>query len=198
MASKAQRKRIKSRRSITLPGGDTATAPATQGMRPPQEDARKTASDARARIFGKSGDDALHPMHGSQAGCCISSTGDDAAKLWQTWQDINAARRNYRMRILGTTGDPKCAAISMLPDAMQTDTSLTIDIRTAEERDTAAKRAWRDWEARINSLPQPQMKWAIRGSMDGGTNGLGGNLWANNAKTTLGQAFVAALQELTP
>jgi hypothetical protein len=196
MSSKAQRRSRKRNRKISLPGGEAATAPKLQGSREPQEDPRKVVIDARVRVFGIKADDATAALHGSQAGCCIAAAQGDRVAMWQAWQDINAARRNYRLRN-GIQDGPKCATIAMIPDAMQTDTSLTVDLRTAEERDAAANRAWQSWHSRIKALPAPQMIRAVLEAMDGGINGQGGELWADGKPTTRGVVFVTSLRVLT-
>jgi hypothetical protein len=194
MTSKAQRKRAKRSRKITLPGGASVQAPISQGMSQPQEDPRKVVIDARVRVFGVK--DGNAPMHGSQAGCCIDASDGDKAAMWQSWQDINASRRNSRLRN-GIPDGPKCSTFTMIADAMQTDTSPTIDLRTAEECDAAAKRSREMWDARINALPTPQMIWAIKNALDGGINGQGGELWQDGKPTARGNAFIAALTVLT-
>lgn len=193
MTSKAQRRSRKRTRTISLPNGDTATAPKLQGSRGPQEDPRKVVIDARVRVFSISPEEAQR--RADQADCCIDSANDGKA-LRQVWQSILASRRNSRLRN-GIPDGPKCSTFTMISDAMQTDTSPTIDIRTAEERDTDAKRSREMWDARIKALPTPQMIRAIKGAMDGGINGQGGDLWADGKMTDRGRAFVSALRVLT-
>ena len=188
-----KRKSRKRSRTISLPNGDAATAPPMQGSREPQEDPRNVALEARARVFNIKPDDA--PRRSTQADCCIDSMSDSQA-LREVWQSILASRRNYRLRN-GIQDWPKCATIAMVLDAMQTDTSLTVDLRTDDERDTAAKRAWQSWLDRINALPAPQMIRSIKDAMDGGINGQGGELWKDGKHTTRGVVFVIALRELT-
>lgn len=193
MASKAERKRRTRNRKISLPGGETSHHPISAG-RPVQEDALAVAREARARVYAVPIKAALDPMRGSQAGCCIAEQ-PDRVEMWQVWQSICTARRNSRLRN-GISDGPKCATIAMIPDQMQTDESLRVDMRTSEERDTAAKRAWDGWQGRINALPAP-MRWPIRNALDGGINGQGGELWADGKPTSRGVAFVVSLRVLT-
>ena len=193
MTSKAQRKRAKRSRKITLPGGASVHASISQGMSQPQEDPRKVVIDARVRVFGVKADDA--PRRHTQHDCCIDSVSDSQA-LRDVWESILASRRNSRLRN-GIPDGPKCSTFTMIADAMQTDTSPTIDLRTAEERDAAAKRSREMWDARINALPTPQMIWAIKNALDGGINGQGGELWQDGKPTARGNAFIAALTVLT-
>lgn len=200
--SKKARKALKRLRKISLANGETATdRPAGRDRRhinQPQEDPRKPALEARSRAFGldPTKQDPLHHMRGTQAGNCIADE-RDALDLWGTWQAIGTARRNYRTRITGVTGDPKCATVAMTPDAMQTDQGLTVDIRSAEEKDAAAKRAWPHWETRIKTLPAPQLRWAIKNALDGGIDGMGGELYHGGKATDRGRVFVSALRGLT-
>jgi len=194
MTSKAQRRSRKRSRSISLPGGEIATAPPMQGSREPQEDPRKMVIDARARVFGIKPDEAA--TRGTQADCCIASATGDRVAMQEAWQGICTSRRNSRLRN-GIPDGPKCSTFTMISDAMQTDTSLTVDLRTGEERDAAAKHARQMWDARINALPAPQMIRAIKEALDGGINGQGAELWADGKPTTRGAVFVAALRALT-
>lgn len=199
-SKKAQREARKLR-NISLKGGTSVKANPTgrdrRHINQPQDDPCKAAREARARVFGLDADkqDPLHHMRGTQAGNCIADQ-RDALDLWGIWQAIGAALRNYRTRITGVTGDPKCATVAMTPDAMQTDQSLTVDIRTAEEKDAAAKRAWPHWESRIKALPAPQLRWAISNALDGGMDGMGGELYHGGKATDRGRVFVLALRGL--
>lgn len=201
VSSRAARRR----RKITLAGGETAPNPARgkdrRGTYPREtaEDTQKTALEARVRVFGATGsrEDILAPRAASQVGYCVTALAlrDDIPAVWQAWQSISTARRNYRTRILGVTGDAKCANIGMIPERMETDQSATIDVRSADERDQAAKRAWADWQARIAALPTPQMRWAIRAALDDGINPMAWTFW-DGAPTAQGVVLVAALVNL--
>lgn len=199
MTSRAERKRRK-RSNISLAGGEVAKARPPQGYRrdlQPAEDARETALQARKRHSGITNSaDALQPLCGTEMGLCIRALGDpetnDLRDLREAWQAISASRRNYRLLYIGQTGEPKGAAIAMVPDQLQTDPSLSVDIRTADERVSAAKASWAAWEACINLLPMPQLKWAIRGALDGFLGEA--CLWRDRAPTVQGQNAVTALR----
>lgn len=195
--TKAQRKRAK-RRTISLPGGETATQRPGQGDRKPQEDARAVALAARIRVHGIAKDDATSPLCTDGVDRCILALtrSQERADITQAWLRLITAQHNYRTRILGQTGYPKGAAIAMLSDAMQTDTGHSIDIRTADERDAAAKRAWAACQAAIAALPAPHLIWAIRNALTGGMDGQGGEVWRNGQPTARGVVLVQALQHL--
>jgi hypothetical protein len=193
-----RRKRDNERRwakRITLPGGKQVPQPTGQGRRtdlePEAPPPIHAARAARCRI------DSASPLHESDMGRCILALteGQERADLTDTWGALSAARRNYLARVIGQTGDPQGAAIAMLPDAMETDPSLRVDLRSPSERDDAARRSWADWQARIKALPAPQLIWAIRGALDGFMGD--GSLWRDGSPTAYGRSAVHALKLLT-
>lgn len=198
----AKRRRLarkRERRTITLAGGDVAMASVTQGQRPKAEDPRKPALAARVRVFGIGGSDpveaAKDPMCGSGVGMCIRHivAPADRATVWATWQRLCTAQHNYRTRILGLSGHPQGSAIAMQSDAIQVDTGHSVDMRTPEERDIAAKRAWVAVTLAYNALPVPQMVWAIRAALSGGMDGMGGDVWVEGKPNARGRVLVQAL-----
>lgn len=197
MTSKAERKRRKRGTKITLPGGSSVPAPIVQGQRRPPEDPQRVVTLARQRRTGiEDAQDARQPICGTDMGLCIRhlATGDERARLVNAWAALSAAHRNYRTLIIGQTGDPQGAAIPMLPEPMETDPSLRIDLRTMAEREEAAKRAWHDWWGRIKALPVPSLRWAISGALDGFMGE--GQLWRDQQPTTTGRVAVQALRML--
>ena len=191
MTSKAERR--KRRKRVTLPGGVVMAQRITQGRRTdlPDPPPIHTARARRCPI------DSASVLHESDMGRCILSLteGQERADIAETWAALSAARRNYRMRIIGQTGEPQGSASPMITEAMETDPSMRIDLRTAEERDKAAIIAWGAWQADIKRLPAPQMIWAIRGALDGFLGE--GRLWSDGKPTASGAAAVAAIKVLT-
>jgi hypothetical protein len=161
----------------------------------PQEDPRKTALQARCRDLGKpdtseARDAANEPMLGTEAGrCIVALQPQDRAALWDIWQAVCAARNCYRTRILGQTGQPKGASIAFVPDKLETDQSMSVDLRTAEERDMAAKRGDLYWAGLIAKLPTPNHRWSLQPALDETE----GALWRDAAPTSRGRLAVAAL-----
>ena len=199
MSSKATRRSRKRNRLISLPGGEAVNQPPSGRDRhhtnQPQEDPRLVVTFARIRQTGiMDAKDAIQPLAGTQMGMCIISlvAAHDRASITDTWESLSAAHRNYRMIYIGQTGNPKCAAIAFIPEAMETDQSLRVDIRTAEERVVSAKTAWAAWERKINALQAPQLRWAIRGVLDGFMGD--GTLWRDAAPTDTGRTAVMALR----
>jgi hypothetical protein len=164
------------------------------GARKP-EDARETVAKARQRHSGiHDPQDALQPLCGTDMGLCIRSMtkGDELATLSNAWAALSAAHRNYRLLYIGLTGNPQGAAIAMVPDKMEADVSLRVDLRTHDEKVAAAKSAWTAWEAKIKALPTPQHKWALRGALNGF---LGEDtLWRDAAPTATGRVAVDAMR----
>lgn len=199
MTSQAERKRRKKAR-ITLPGGDAIPQRATGRDRRhtnQAEDATATAANARQRHTGiKDAQDALQPICGTDLGLCIraTTTGDERKALENTWAAISASHRNYRLLFVGNTGNPQGAAIAMVPEPMQADQSLRVDIRSHDERVSAAKASWQGWEGKIAALPTPLHKWALRGALNGFLGEA--TLWKDQAPTDKGRAAVDALRKV--
>lgn len=203
MTSKAQRKRRKKAATISMPGGESVPQPIEGAGRPRKmaEEPRKTALETRLRIRGipDSPDNrkrAVAPAFGHDVGLCIDAIlmGEDAARAWDTFTHISASYRNYMTLFIGQTGNPQGAAIAMIPDPMETDPSLRIDIRTHDEKVRAAKASWAAWEARLAALPFPQFRWAIEGTLRGFMGE--GRLWLDAKPTSTGLTVVAALRAI--
>lgn len=194
MRKSRKRALAKKRESI---GVDLAPTPKRQPdgrIRPVSDDPQRTARNARQRHCAVTADDALDPALGTDMGRCIRALhdGEERAQLLDAWGALCAARRNFLMRQIGVTGDPQCAASPMIHETVETDPSLRVDLRTAAERDEAARRAWEAWEVRVKALPYPQMRWAIRGALNGFLGD--GRLWKDGAPTATGRAAVMALR----
>jgi hypothetical protein len=71
---------------------------------------------------------------------------------------------------------------------------LRVDLRTHDERVTAAKSAWAAWESKLAALPLPQMKWAIRGALDGFLGDA--VLWRDRSPTQQGKLGVEAMRRI--
>ena len=205
MQTKTARRQRK--RRISLAGGiqidqkPTGRERDNVGQPKPTEDARKPALQARLRIAGiPDTQDARKavsaPDYGHDVGLCIRATikGDEATKAWDTFSHISASYRNYMLYFVGQTGNPKCAAIAMIPEPMETDPSLRVDLRSHDEKVSAAKASWSAWERRMNALPFPQMKWALGGALRGFLGE--GTLWRDARPTHTGKTVAAALQAM--
>lgn len=200
-------KRARARR-ITLPGGaqidqkPTGRDRINVGQPKPTEDARRGPLEARLRVAGipvtpDSLKAAVAPSFGHDVGLCINAiiAGDDATKAWDTFSHISAAYRNYQLLFVGQTGNPKCAAIAMIPEPMETDPSLRVDLRSHDEKVSAAKSSWAAWRKRVEALPAPPLRWAIDGALRGFLGE--GVLWRNCSPTKLGRTVVSALLMLS-
>lgn len=206
MTSQAERRRRK-RARITLAGGlqidqkPSGRDRVDVGQRKQAEDARKGPLEARLRVAGipptpDSLKAAVAPDFGHDVGLCIRATvkGDEATKAWDAFCHLSASYRNYMAYYVGTTGNPQCAAIAMIPEPMETDPSLRVDLRSHDEKVRAAKASWQAWEKRIAALPFPQMKWAINGTLRGFLGD--GTLWRDAKPTDTGRTVVAALRAM--
>lgn len=201
--SKRQRERAKKNRTkINLAGGATAIAPTGQGVRPPSEDPRKTAINARIRACGATKDTALDPSQTDDITRCISaildapSQADLRGDLRDLWGCLLAMTREYNSRKLSINASPQSSSLPMLSEPMQTDQSHTIDNRTGEERVADVIRAHKHWWVKIKALPAPQMIWVIRSALGGNIGGLGLELWRDGKPTAKGRLMVQALLAL--
>jgi hypothetical protein len=199
MTSRAARRSAAKRRKqagISLPG----EPPAEQVQRQPDgrvkpEDPRKTALTARAKRAGiPDWKDAARQILATDMGLCINAlaTKEELPDLTETWAAISAAWRNHRLLVIGQTGDPQGASIGMVPDKMETDPSLRVDLRTTEERVASAKASKAKWDAKLAALPTPFHRWAIRGALEGFMGEA--RLWRDRKPTTEGALAIEALR----
>ncbi len=195
--TKAARRR--SKRRITLAGGEAVPQPAAQGRRSdlePREPADAVALAARARLTGCSVEEARDVLASDDMGRCIRwAVRDDRTRreLLDVWQGLSASWHNYATRCLSLTTTPQAASLPMLPNPMQTDPSLRVDLRTAEERDEAARNSWFAWLDDLMALPS-ENRHALRGHLQG----YGAPVWdADRARPTAGgRLAVKALSSL--
>lgn len=201
MTSKAERRR----RKITLAGGKQIDQKPTGrdrinvGQAKPTEDPRQSALKTRLRIAGipdspEARKAAVAPDFGHDVGLCIRAIikGDEATRAWDAFAHLSASYRNYMTLYIGQTGNPQGAAIAMIPEPMETDPSLRVDLRTHDEKVRAAKASWAAWEKRIAALPFPQMRWAINSTLRGFLGD--GTLWREGKPTDTGKTVVSALR----
>lgn len=196
--SKAKRRRMS--KGITLPGGKAVPQrPSGRDRRhtnQPQEPADAVALASRARLTGCSVEDARDVLAGEDLGRCIRymrPSAQERRDLLAIWQGLCAAWHNFARRCLSLPTAAQGAALPMLPDPMQTDQSLRVDLRTADERDDAARRVWYEWLEMLMDLPVGQ-RHALRGHLQG----YGAEVWNPGARqpTRAGALAVAALAAL--
>lgn len=167
--TKGAKRRAKKARKA-LEGHELAETPKRQpnGQKRQRADApndpQKTALQARVRQFGgkdtKTGRKALSDEFcGSQIGLVMKATCGDAEcqRLWQTFRAWCAAEDQYRRRYLGQCEHAKGAAIAMVPDRLETDTSHSVDLRDPEQRDRDAVQTWMRWQGNLGKLSRQHM-----------------------------------------
>ncbi|MGB1216029.1 MAG: hypothetical protein ACPG4X_21890 [Pikeienuella sp.] len=115
-----------------------------------------------------------------------------ASRLWDTWQAYCGAERTYRMLKIGATGDPQGAAIQMVPEPMQTDQSLRVDMRDEEQRLRDAVSNYMRWQGFLGMLLVRGRAGALRQA----ERGIGKPLWQEGSPTQAGLFAVQALNEL--
>lgn len=161
--TKARSKAARRRRAnvISLPGGQAIAERPVQGRRVDleTEPADRVALTYRAKITGCTVEDARDVLAGSDMGRCIRhiyARADDRRDLLSVWQGISAAWENYLTRYVGITPTAQSSSLPMLPEPMQTDPSLRVDLRTPTEKDAAALRVWQTWCTAFNRLSVEQ------------------------------------------
>lgn len=194
-AKKAQRK--------TMDGLGLAEIPKRQpnGQRRDRSDApndpKKTVLQARVRHFGgedtAKGRSALSDdFCGSQIGLVMKATCSDAEckRLWQTFRSWCAAEDQYRRRYIGQSEHPKGAAIAMVPDRMETDTSHTVDLRDPEQRDRDAISGWMRWQGYLGHLSREHHRAIVDARLERV------ELWSEQKPTRRGLLALEALRAL--
>lgn len=163
-----------------------------------EDDPQKTAREGRERQLGGKGrrllsGDPMNPILGHEIGyvlqaCCKPEV---AVRLWDTWQAYCAAEEAYRKRILGMSAHPKGASIQAMPEPLQTDQSMRVDMRTDEERDRQAVSVWMKWQGYLGCIPTD---WAS--AMRQAERGNGRKLWRDGEVTAAGLTALDAIKAL--
>lgn len=161
------------------------------------EDPRKPVLAARARHRGLAPDrqtmlqqTAVHL--GDDVGRCIEhQASEEAPELYAVWSRFCAAEENYNRRILGQTGKPKGMKIEMMPERIETDQSHTIDTRTEEERDDAAKKAHQTWNGYVKDIASLEYQSILHQARSGHVQ-----CWAGTSPLARGMVLVSAIRAL--
>ncbi len=178
MTSIAERKRRKKRARISLPGSDPVEQPMTTGRpRKDPEDARRTALEARIRVFGipdtpegrkASGE----PLWGCSVGRLLLTEPDThRATLWNAVYHARKTQAAYDRAIGAPNRHATCLRILAPVDAMHADASSPApDYRTPEERVRQATRAQMQVEGWLGYCDKPAasaFKQAVINDPDG-------------------------------
>lgn len=162
------------------------------------EDETALVISARRRVLHIIKRDALSVMCEHPIGLCIMAlhpAEDQRTKLWRVWEDMSAARRRWRLRILGQTGSPKGSSIAVVADELVAEAQADaqkVDDRSDADKDEAAKKAEAYWVAEIAAVVWPQQRSALRSAIDE----FGGALWSDGKPTGAGRAAVLALEAI--
>ncbi len=162
------------------------------------QDPQKTALGARCRLFGIANTPAnrkfLSGQHsGSHLGYVMQANCDpqDIPPLWDTWHGFCSALRTYRIRYIGMSATAKGAALQMMPEPMETDPSLTVDLRDSDERDRDAVNAYMRWKGDLWCLSVRE-----RSLLSDAESETGKDLWKDGQATRAGLDTLAALRAL--
>lgn len=115
----------------------------------------------------------------------------EAARLWDVFARWCRAEATYRARYLGQSEQPAAAALLMIPERMESDQSATVDLRTPDERDRDAVRAWMHWQGLLGHLSASQ-----RTALQCARREDGPALWRDCAPTTAGGVALESLRAL--
>ena len=157
--TKAKRRQRARKRQISLSGAQPVERKPTRGPRQAEPPADSVALAARAKRTGCSVEEARDVLAATPMGRCIRymrPNPQDRRDLLTVWQSISAAWMNYFQRYLGISPTAQAVALTMLPEVMQTDPGLRVDLRTADEKDAAARRMWLEWREAFVALPREQ------------------------------------------
>lgn len=163
MTSRAARRAKK--RSITLPGAETATQPRGPG-RPATEDAHRKALGVRAARLGYPDTaDGRRAVSGPEFGCAVGQaimasghSKDGKADLWQAVCHMRRVWLAYDRAIGAPARHAKCLAILAPTEAMTADAaSPAPDLRSPEDRARQAVAAYmrlRGWLGHVDGAVQ--------------------------------------------
>lgn len=164
----------------------------------PSEDARMVALTARCHQIGTTPDKegrakVANPMMGSEIGKCISALHEprEASRLWGCWQAWGIVETRYSVRILGKAPGPANSALPVMPERFEVDASLASDIRTPDEKDNDATRAWMHWRGLLGQLPTGDATRLHEARKE-----VPDTLWREQTATASGRMAVAALERL--
>lgn len=187
--SKAAKRRAKKsgKRSLfqTMTENETFAAPVEQDK--PLE----TVTEARARHTGVTGQAALHPMLGEDAGVALyHGAGEQAPRLWDLFKRFDSVDEAYSRRIIGQPRFPNVAKLEMLPETFEARAEDTPDTRTDDEKSRDAVNAWMKWQGLLGCLTKAEASSIKRASRRRDT------LHNCGLLTPRGYAFVNAMQSL--
>lgn len=161
-------------------------------MRELEDDAQSAMLGVRARQVGSDNQDAMRSvMLGESAGQALYlSLGEDEARaLWGHYTALTAAQRRYHLS-MGLSIHAKTAKVESQPEVFEARDDQEIDLRTEDERDEAAARAWGVWSDLIKGLGLAHAS-AIQSAAQGF-----GDLVLDGSVTQAGGRFVKAMQAL--
>lgn len=195
------------RRGKTKPAGIPSLAPIKPGRANPRDrrgtnkpdDAPRVALASRIHHFSdapatKDERDRARAQH---MGCHIGwimqrEMPKEVPRLWRTWQAWCQAEETYMVRIIGAVAHPKGASIAVIPEKIETDTGHSVDLRTADERDRDAVKAWMRWRGYLGHLTSREIEALHQARREDGPC-----IWRNRKPTKHGLFTLAALDRLS-
>lgn len=163
-----------------------------------EEDPCITALNARCARLGIAADQKGRDIVKGQHMCCdigfcleAICRPDERSKLWDVFHRWTRAEVTYRVRYIGQREQPASAALMMVHDRIETDPSLTVDVRDDDQRDRDAVNGWMRWQGFLGHLPKEQVS-----ILHCARRGDGPALWQDKKPTAFGKLAVEALRGL--
>lgn len=163
-----------------------------------EEDQTITALNCRCLKFGLEPNEKGRDAVKGQNMCCeigfvleASCKPDQRSRLWDVFHRWTRAEVTYRIRYIGQREQPASASLMMIHDKMETDPSLTVDVRGDEQKDCDAINGWMRWQGFLGHLSKEHstiLHCARRGD--------GPLLWKDKKPTKHGLIALEALKEL--
>lgn len=157
------------------------------------EDYRARVKEAMAAAVEKAARPCDMGAYAEPAGQAIilgATDTDEAAQLWRTFRDCDAADDAYARRFVGIRRFPNVGKLEFLPERFETRDDDQPDSRTADEKDRDAVNRWMHWQGLLGRIGREQHTVIVDAMRHRARLVHAGKL------TRTGTAFVAAMRAL--
>jgi len=122
-------------------------------------DPQKTALDARCRQMGMDpSKEARKRVQAPHISCQVGKVMDrtlsagETDRRWKAFTAMLAAEAAYFRHYVDRSEYPRSAAMQMVRERVEAEASTTPDLRTDDEKASAAKAAWRVWQSILHRM----------------------------------------------